>query len=224
MINDIDKIMKNVCSLDTTFVFGCKGCGKCCHHRTDIILNPRDIFNISKYLYRTPIEIITRYCELHIGPSSGLPLVRIKPIGGDDTCPFLRKKKCIIHKAKPVVCAIYPLGRFVKPEKMELEYILQPISCGNKNESYTVKEWLSKFGYENDEEFFLSHQNTMNFLAIFLNENKEKLQPHAINNIHYLISSLLYLEYNTSKDFLPQYNNNIEKLKIIIEDLQKLNL
>lgn len=36
--------------LDDTFAFHCTQCGKCCIHRTDIILPPRDIFKMAKEL------------------------------------------------------------------------------------------------------------------------------------------------------------------------------
>ena len=33
--------------LDDTFTFRCTQCGKCCHQR-DILLSPKDLFNIAK--------------------------------------------------------------------------------------------------------------------------------------------------------------------------------
>lgn len=34
--------------LDDTFTFHCTQCGKCCIHREDILLSPKDLFNIAK--------------------------------------------------------------------------------------------------------------------------------------------------------------------------------
>lgn len=36
--------------LDDTFTFHCTQCGKCCIHREDILLSPKDLFNIAKNL------------------------------------------------------------------------------------------------------------------------------------------------------------------------------
>lgn len=33
---------------DDTFTFHCTQCGKCCIHREDILLSPKDLFNIAK--------------------------------------------------------------------------------------------------------------------------------------------------------------------------------
>ena len=35
---------------DEHFRFHCKQCGKCCINREDILLNPKDLYNISKEL------------------------------------------------------------------------------------------------------------------------------------------------------------------------------
>ena len=39
--------------LDDTFTFHCTQCGKCCIHREDILLSPKDLFNIC-LLYTSP--------------------------------------------------------------------------------------------------------------------------------------------------------------------------
>ena len=221
MLDDtVKKIMKSACGLDATFTFGCKKCGRCCKHRTDIILNPEDIFRIAQYFQRRPIEIIERYCNMDTRNTSKLPYVYIKPDGQDEACPFLREKKCIIHKAKPVMCAIYPLGRLISLEKMKVEYIIQATHCGNGQETYTVREWITKFGYENDDEFFFLYQDILLFLGGFMIEYKEKLTRRTINNLYYTMKSYLYLEYDIKQPFLPQFKSNVHKLKLIIEDLK----
>ena len=42
---------------DDTFTFHCTQCGKCCIHREDILLSPKDLFNIAK-----KISDYTREC------------------------------------------------------------------------------------------------------------------------------------------------------------------
>ena len=38
--------------LDDTFTFHCTQCGKCCIHREDILLSPKDLFNIAKKFHQ----------------------------------------------------------------------------------------------------------------------------------------------------------------------------
>ena len=42
--NNLDKL--NIGPGDT-FSFGCTMCGKCCINREDILLNPKDVYNIA---------------------------------------------------------------------------------------------------------------------------------------------------------------------------------
>lgn len=96
--------------LDEPFKFHCDMCGKCCIHREDILLSPKDIYNMSKELGIKPEELFERYCEVYVGPDSRVPIVRLKPRGSVKRCPLLKNRKCMVHKAKPTVCAMFPLG------------------------------------------------------------------------------------------------------------------
>ena len=87
---DIDYMMSHKMGLDDTFRFHCKACGKCCKNREDVLLTPYDLFRIARYLGRTPSEIVDKYCDTYMGPDSHLPVVRIKPVPPDNSCPFLR--------------------------------------------------------------------------------------------------------------------------------------
>ena len=60
---DIDYVMNHKLGLDDTFQFRCKGCGKCCTHREDVLLTAYDLFRIARYFGRSPAEILSRYCE-----------------------------------------------------------------------------------------------------------------------------------------------------------------
>ena len=113
----LDNLENWTIGIDETFQFHCTKCGKCCLDREDILLNPRDMYKIAHYLKIPPHEVLKKYCETYIGNSSRVPIVRLKPIGKRRRCPFLKNSKCVIHAAKPSVCAIYPLGRYTKYDK-----------------------------------------------------------------------------------------------------------
>ena len=55
MVNNIDKYL---IGLDDTFSFKCRGCGKCCKNREDILLNTRDLFNIAATLKLTICQVL----------------------------------------------------------------------------------------------------------------------------------------------------------------------
>jgi Fe-S-cluster containining protein len=97
-----EELIKNRLELDDTFDFKCTKCGKCCKNRDDLILTPYDIFRLAKHLQIRPRKVIRKYCEVYIGANSRLPIVRMLPRASDGACPFLRRKKCSVHEAKPI--------------------------------------------------------------------------------------------------------------------------
>ena len=122
-----EELMQNLLSLDDTFAFRCVGCGKCCIQREDILLTARDLFRAAKHLGLKTEEFVDTYCECYIGGTSKLPVVRLKPEGANHHCPMLNGKKCLIHAAKPIVCALFPLGRMVTGEKNDADGVMRPL-------------------------------------------------------------------------------------------------
>ncbi len=115
----MDETLKNIISslggreigIDGTFKFHCTCCGKCCTHREDILLNPRDVYNMSRELGMSPEKLVKKYCEVYAGEDSRVPIVRVKPKGHVKRCPLLKDRKCMVHKSKPSVWGIveFPL-------------------------------------------------------------------------------------------------------------------
>lgn len=151
--NIAEELERHTIGLDDTFRFHCTACGKCCINREDILLNSRDLYRIAKHLNSTHLDVYRGYCESYIGSNSHVPIVRLKPKGNVKRCPFLKDRKCVVHDAKPGVCAIYPLGRYMKIDSSEytqgsienpiVQYLLQPAECGDNSKVHTVREWLS---------------------------------------------------------------------------------
>ena len=111
--------------VDDKFRFSCKQCGKCCTDREDILLSPFDLFRAAKKLDMTPDEFVNEYCDSYVGDTSKMIIVRLMPRGSIKRCPLLRDRKCSIHDAKPMVCAMFPIGRGFKldPKKPGAEQI-----------------------------------------------------------------------------------------------------
>ena len=144
MYNKLRKMGYEPMSEKSKMRFRCDGCGKCCKNREDIILNAYDIFRIRKKLDITLEELIQKYAAVYIGPTSKMPLIRLLPVGEEKRCPFLFLNKCIVHEAKPTICGLFPLGR-AYTEKKEVLYFLQDVSCGERDNTQTVGEWVSGF-------------------------------------------------------------------------------
>ena len=235
MSNKLKYIAENLDSLkiglDEPFKFNCTMCGKCCIDREDIILKPKDLFVACKELSLKPQEFIQKYCECYVGDSSRLPIVRLKPVGKDKRCPMLQGRRCAIHNAKPEVCAMFPIGRCMTIEKdkkdesdtvSEIIYINQPINCGDKRATYTVREWLTKFNIPVDDEYFIEWHKVISSMSLDIHE-LENYTPERIKELMYNnLITFLYVDYDLEKDFMKQFKLNAEKATGMVKYIKKV--
>ena len=235
MSNKLKYIAENLDSLkiglDETFKFNCTMCGKCCINREDILLKPKDLFVACKELSLKPQEFIQKYCECYVGDSSGLPIVRLKPVGENKRCPMLLGSRCAIHNAKPEVCAMFPIGRCISIDKNELEnsdkiseivYINQKVNCGDKRATHTVREWLNKFNIPVDDEYFIEWHKVVSSMALDIQE-LEKYTPEKIKGLMYNnLFAFLYVDYDLEKDFMKQFKLNAEKATGMVKHIRKV--
>lgn len=206
---DIDYIMNHKMGLDDSFQFRCKACGKCCKNREDVLLTPYDLFRIARYLERTPSEIVGKYCETYAGPDSHLPVVRIKPVPPDNSCPFLRGKKCIVHQDKPMVCAVYPLARVYQKGEKTPFYVLQPgTPCGGTDRTVTVRQWMGRLCSEESEQVGAIWGEVTTLFVQSLHSRWDKMTDEQKESLSSSLFVFLYLNYDIKEPFLPQLQTN----------------
>ena len=218
--------------LDDTFKVHCDQCGKCCTHREDIILSPMDIYKMAKELKMTPVEFYHEYCVFNIGEHTRMPIVRLASEGKDTHCILLKNHRCSVHKVKPAVCAMFPLGRYISIEKddynaesidtSKVKYLLQPLECGDESETHTVREWLSGFDIKLEDEAFVQWQKAISRFSNKFKELEKKQDMLTMMEIWFVVRVSLYLQYDTSMEFLPQFNYNVENLLKLLDDIPKL--
>ena len=233
MNNELFRDLKSMTiGLDDTFKFHCDQCGKCCTHREDIILSPMDIFKMAKELKMTPVEFYHEYCVFNIGEHTRMPIVRLASEGKDTHCVLLKNHRCSVHKVKPAVCAMFPLGRYMSFEKDDYnaesidtskeKYLLQPPECGDESEIHTVREWLSGFDIKLEDEAFVQWQKAISRFSNKFKELEKQQDMLTMMEIWFVVRVSLYLQYDTSKEFLPQFNYNVENLLKLLDDIPKL--
>lgn len=214
--------------VDEPFKFHCDMCGKCCINREDILLNAKDIYNMSKELQMEPVDMFKKYCETYIGESSRIPIVRIKPRGSIKRCPLMKEHKCSVHKAKPTVCAMFPIGRCIKMDASnqnveintsDIRYIFTDPGCGDNSETHTVREWLGEFGIPLEDEFFLAWNRTISELGAIFHKGEKVLSEEGMMAAWNLTFVKIYLDYDMAKEFLPQYKENVEEVLAVMRTM-----
>ena len=87
----------------------CAGCSSCCEDMGEsIILDPLDIYELTKNLNTTFENLLKEQIELHVADGMILPNLKMTD---KDVCPFLKEKRCSIHSFRPGICRVFPLGR-----------------------------------------------------------------------------------------------------------------
>lgn len=219
--NIVNNFERMKIGLDDTFKFDCKMCGKCCIHRDDILLNPKDIYNMAKELNLTTDELVEKYCETYIGQDSRIPIVRLKPRGSVHRCPLLKDRKCRVHDAKPGICKLYPLGRLLELlgktaadiDMDSIQYIFNKPNCKGSEGSgtHTVREWLESFGIPVVDEFFIKWQRIVMDMGSVFREIERKISEKTMLMLWNAAFVGLYLHYQTELDFMSQFEENAQK-------------
>lgn len=222
--NAMESIENRQLGLNDTLPFSCTHCGGCCVHQEDLLLNPLDLFWLAKELEITVEQWLDQYGECYIGEESRMPILRIRPQGETRRCPLLKNNKCSVHKAKPSVCGLYPLGRSVryvldeqgKPdmEKSKVMYFHSGCFCGSQNGHQTVREWLEEFHLLESESFFLQWSYVLMETSQFLRRLEKVVTNKEIMEMAWnMVFGLLYARYDTEKEFQHQFEQNVKQLK-----------
>lgn len=215
--------------VDEPFKFNCTICGKCCVGREDILLNAQDVFRLSKELNIHPKEFIKKYCEVYIGPDSKMVIIRLLPVGPYKICPLLQGHRCIVHKVKPTVCAMYPIGRSIQllPEDVKdpkitldkVQYIKIDPKRGDNKKTHTVREWLGQFGISVEDTFFVEWQQLLMKVSMSMQILEKKLHNEYINSLYNVILMGIYIAYDLDEDFMEQFRRNASSTKQLLDDI-----
>lgn len=232
MYNKLQYIAENLDTMtigvDEPFKFHCDMCGKCCINREDILLNAKDVYNMAKELQMEPADMVKKYCEAYIGESSRIPIVRIKPRGSIKRCPLMKDHKCSVHRAKPTVCAMFPIGRCIKLDANnrdaklgvgDIKYIFTNPGCGDASETHTVREWLGEFGIPMEDEFFLAWNQMISELGAIFHKGEKVLSEEGMLAVWNLTYVKIYLDYDMSKDFMPQFKENAAEILAVMRTM-----
>lgn len=183
---------------------GCVGCSFCCRSMVGTItLDPYDIYNLTLNLNKSFELLLSEYIELNIADGIILPNLKTTAEG----CLFLsREGRCTIHGFRPGLCRLFPLGRFIRDNKVH--YILQIHECMYENRSdIFVHKWIGLPDIGVYEEFSAEWYNLIKRLQAFITENAD--QAKVVNML--MLKSFYLNPYNAS-DFYRQFWERKESL------------
>lgn len=178
-------------------------------------------------------EVVDAYTETYISRNSCIPIVHLLSNGPKGACPLLSADgRCSVHDCKPTVCALFPLGRVAinrtddqapgEGEMPTIKYILNDHSCGSAKTVNTVRSWLAKFGIPEQDEFYLLWNKVLMSLApAVMKLEEEKVSEPVLEMLWGVIYETLYLHYDTSQEFMPQFQVVADKLLNLSKKIMK---
>lgn len=199
---------------EDTFRFSCNMCGDCCRCRSEpIIVSGFDIFRLAKGLNISPMEVIVKYMRFKASDRSRIPLLLLQE-RLDGSCRFLRKGACTVQGFKPIVCAVFPLGRFINSLKGEVCYFPQYVSvkCGGQDgKIWTLQEWIDSWGLDQWDQESLAWSHLLVTAENCMSQRKisDKMDEQ---DLLFLLDAL-YTEYDTAKPYAEQANAHREEIK-----------
>ncbi len=201
---------------DEDITFHCQLCGGCCCDVKDcIMLEPMDIYRLTRYL-REQGELVTGTEDVlarYAHPAwlmDNFPVFLLNTVGKSGICTFLKEGRCSVYEARPRVCRLYPFSVGPGERDQDFQYLL----CTEKPHHFAggivkVKDWLSQNFTEEDKDALKADYDVIptlgrNVLAM----SEKEFRPLMFQFLYYR-----YYNYDLDQPFLPQFRSNLEQLR-----------
>ncbi|MBR6719663.1 MAG: hypothetical protein IKL74_01995 [Clostridia bacterium] len=207
------KKLENSIGIDDRFETSCKNCnGYCKKSNVTIILNPYDIYRVSKELNVKVPDFLNNYCTISPGYQTKLPVVQLnRTVKGK--CILLRNGICKAEKGKPLACSLYPLDIFMDNNIESTKFFVNRVNGHGTPVTYTVRQWLDMNKIDLTDRFYSLWGELVDNASPLRREMLEyEGFERTIQLENQIIIHLLYGAYDTDKDFFTQFVKNSEEL------------
>ena len=198
--------------------FRCAGCGSCCRGRRDLLLSGYDLYRLAVRLDLPPEVVAEGFCDRYTGPDTGFPALRLRPRKDTGGCPFLVNGRCAVHDARPLACALYPLGQTIALPEGTASYFMQDVRCGERVSGQTLARFLTDSGIAEREPIDIRWAEVCTEMMGWLASRAPS--PLQLKFICRQMEKSLYFAYDRTAPFLPQFEGNVKALRRKLASLQ----
>lgn len=179
----------------------CQGCHECCTGMGDtILLDPYDVYRLSRGLGKSVDELMAGQIELHMEDGLILPNLRMSDTTG--ACTFLNEEgRCSIHEYRPGICRLFPLGR--NYEKEHVNYFVLKDECPARGKTKVkVSKWLSQENIKDYQKYLVDWHNLTKAMRqeILSSEDEAYKQQTTM-----LFLQLFFMKPYESDDFYKEF-------------------
>lgn len=184
--------------------YDCAGCSACCSGMGEsLVLDPLDIHRLCSGLNVSFEALIEDKIELNVVDGITLPNMKM-----NENCGFLNSEgRCSIHKFRPGICRLFPLGRFYEEEGFK--YFLQVHECPVKNKGKVkVKKWIDIPDLRQYEQYIWDWHKFISDCQDALSE----LSEEQIRILHlYILKTFYQKRYNP--EFYQEFYNRLNEAR-----------
>ena len=202
--------------------FRCRLCGNCCRNlRGNLMPEQIDAYRLARFLReRGEVEYMEDFYTRYTYPDileGFFPVFLINAVDPDDSCVFLKDGRCSVYKARPRVCRLYPFTAFPGQRGKAFHFF----QCMDSNSAHfsdgkiLVKDWMYQNFSREDREFLTAESDTLLELGRLLKAMSTDGRKENLFQILYY----RYYNYDLDQPFMPQYKENTEELKRILQEL-----
>lgn len=206
--------------LDDPFPFVCAGCGDCCRARRDIVLSGLDLYRLARRLRLPPALVAEAFCRETAGLLPGLCL---KPSRRTGNCPFFEANACTVHEARPLACALYPLGQEISREG-QVRYYFQNTGCGEAPDGTVLADYLAAQGVAGREKCDVLWAVRCMALEEEAPGWEAAMGPVVLRRFQAKLAEALYERYDTARPWPEQFLENLAWLagqRARLEEMQQ---
>ena len=193
---------------------GCEGCSQCCRGMgNSIILDPLDVYHLTKGLGKEFQELIGTAIELNV--VDGVILPNLRMTGAEEACLFLNEEgRCSIHAFRPGICRLFPLGRYY--ENGSFQYFLQTGECARPHTKIKVSKWIDTPDLPKNQAFLNTWHYLLNQAEELVNGSEEDEFRKNLNL--FLLNTFYVTAYDTESDFYGQFEERMARFRQIVPE------
>ncbi|MTK10413.1 MAG: YkgJ family cysteine cluster protein [Hungatella sp.] len=190
----------------------CEGCSACCKGMgNSIVLDPLDVFRLTKGLDCTFEALLQNQAELNVVDGIVLPSIRMGEEG--EACGFLDPQgRCSIHSFRPGICRLFPLGRIYT--EVGIRYFLQIYECAKKNRTKVkVRSFMDNPDGKRYDKFIADWHDLLKKAE---NEMEKRNDPNFTRELSMNVLKMFYLTpYEKDQDFYDQFGKRLEAITFL---------
>ena len=103
-----------------------------------------------------------------------------------------------------------------------VKYLIQPIECGDNSCIHSVRDWLSGFNIALEDNAFIRWHQEIAKIGSILKQAEKKLSAPVMGKLWNTVLILLYLNYDVTKDYLLQFEENASDLMTALQTVQTM--